>query len=61
MTHIKVVNDYRLNNAGQTLKQQTLRIAQVSSEEGFSDPNYFSKSFKRKFWALPNQYIHDNS
>jgi signal transduction histidine kinase/DNA-binding response OmpR family regulator len=61
MTLIEFLNDYRLNKAAQILLQHTLNIAQTSSAVGFSDPNYFSKSFKKKFGVLPTHYINENT
>lgn len=64
--HIKMKNllnvsmgDYirkkRLNMACELLKQG-FNVSETAYRTGFSDPNYFSKAFKREFGLTPSEY-----
>jgi signal transduction histidine kinase/CheY-like chemotaxis protein len=54
------VNDYvidaRLKKAQYLLLHTNRTIAEISSEVGFSSPNYFSTTFKSKFNLSPKEY-----
>ena len=65
--HIKMKNllnvsmgDYirkkRLNMACELLKQG-FNVSETAYRTGFSDPNYFSKAFKREFGLTPSEYV----
>lgn len=47
----------RLNNASRLFRQGVLSIKDVAYESGFSDPKYFSKSFKKHYGVSPTSYI----
>jgi len=46
----------RMKKAGSLIRDTTLTISEVSFESGFSDPDYFSKLFKRHFGESPSGY-----
>jgi signal transduction histidine kinase/ligand-binding sensor domain-containing protein/AraC-like DNA-binding protein len=46
----------RLKRAAQLLKKTNCTIAEVSSDVGFNDPQYFSKCFSRQFGKTPSEY-----
>ncbi|MFA6103501.1 MAG: helix-turn-helix domain-containing protein [Victivallaceae bacterium] len=48
----------RLNHAAEMLKEKHLRIADVAEQCGFSDSNYFSLKFSKKFGISPLKYRH---
>lgn len=50
------INKVRINHAMQLLKSGNMRIYQVSSEVGFSDPAYFSAVFRRFTGVTPKEY-----
>lgn len=50
------INDTRLENAKFLLKNTALSITDISYQCGFSDSNYFSVIFKKKFSVSPLQY-----
>ncbi len=45
----------RLNNAKELLKTKKYTIGEVSTMVGFSDPKYFSTSFKKQFGISPSK------
>ncbi|MCR5494871.1 MAG: response regulator [Treponema sp.] len=53
---IDYVNFNRLDKACKLLKEGDLSIKEVSWECGYSDQNYFSKIFRRKFGVTPTEY-----
>jgi len=53
---IDYVTDKRLDKARSLLKQGELNIKEISHECGYSDQNYFSKLFRRKFGLTPTEY-----
>ncbi len=50
------MKNIRLLRAGELLEKGQLRIAEVSYQVGFSDPNYFSKCFRRFYGTSPSDY-----
>lgn len=50
------MRNIRLLRAGELLEKGQLRIAEVSYQVGFSDPNYFSKCFRRFYGTSPSDY-----
>ncbi|MNW60285.1 HTH-type transcriptional regulator YesS [compost metagenome] len=50
ITHI------RMKKARALLLQGNLRLADISESVGYADPNYFSKSFKKRFGVTPTEY-----
>ena len=47
----------RLQKAIGLMEQGPLRISEVAYQVGFSDPNYFSKSFRKFFGISPTNFI----
>lgn len=53
MTYLKI---YRLEKACKLLKNGANSVSKISSECGFSDANYFARSFKSHFGVCPTFY-----
>lgn len=53
---IDFVNENRLVKAKELLKKPELSIKEISFDCGYSDQNYFSKIFRRKFGITPTEY-----
>lgn len=49
------INSYRLQKAHEILTSKKLSVKEVAYNVGFSDPKYFSISFKKKFGHSPSQ------
>ncbi|MBC6997034.1 AraC family transcriptional regulator [Cytophaga sp. FL35] len=47
----------RLDKAVNLLEQGPLRISDVAYQVGFSDPNYFSKCFRKCFGTSPSSFV----
>ena len=47
----------RLEKAVNLLEQGPLRISDVAYQVGFSDPNYFSKCFRKCFGTSPSSFV----
>jgi len=47
----------RLNRAAYLIRTGSMSIKEVAYEAGFSDPKYFSKSFKKHFGVRPSEYL----
>lgn len=50
------VRTIRLQKAAQLLKESDISVSVVAYKVGFSDPNYFSRSFKEKYNKTPSEY-----
>lgn len=50
------LNQVRLQQAAELLKDPTLKISLIASRVGYRDPSYFNRLFKKKFGMTPNQY-----
>jgi len=48
--------DLRLKHAAELLSETGSSIAEIASETGFSDPNYFSRLFSRRKGKSPRQW-----
>ncbi|MBQ3049678.1 MAG: AraC family transcriptional regulator [Oscillospiraceae bacterium] len=48
--------EYRLKIASRLLQSTSLSINEISLSCGFTDPNYFSRSFKKFYSVPPHQY-----
>lgn len=55
-TIMNALMDIRLEKATEFLKNSRLSIKEISSECGFSEQNYFSKSFAKKYNLSPSEY-----
>lgn len=53
---IELINVVRLRKAAQLLENKGSAVSQVAYQVGFSDPKYFSKSFKSYFGKSPSEY-----
>src|SRR5690606_5435185 len=53
---IELINVLRLKKAAQLLANGQLPVSEVAYQVGFSDPKYFSKSFKSYFGKSPTAY-----
>lgn len=47
---------FRLKKAAQMLLVSGKSVSEIAYDCGFSDPKYFSKSFKAHFGCLPSEY-----
>lgn len=56
MSISEYVRNLRLNKAKELLTEG-LNISETAYKTGFSDPNYFSKCFKKKYGSTPSDYI----
>lgn len=60
MTPQKYIQTYRIKQAAATIKQfsndASLSISEIAAGAGFSDANYFTRSFKKVMGMTPSQY-----
>jgi signal transduction histidine kinase/DNA-binding response OmpR family regulator len=54
---IDLIRSVRLKKAEMLLKQCKLSVSEVAFAVGFSDPKYFSKSFKDQYGKSPSQFM----
>ncbi len=52
---VKLLIHHRLEKARELLKQSTQTISEIAFEVGFSDPNYFSRVYKKHFSVAPSE------
>ncbi|MFK7933358.1 MAG: ATP-binding protein [Saprospiraceae bacterium] len=52
----ELIRSIRLEHAKQLLKNANLSIAEIAYTSGFSEPDYFSKVFKKAFGMRPSDY-----
>ena len=57
---VELIQDYRLEKATYYLKSGQMSVSETSYKVGFSDPGYFSRSFKKHFGISPADYIKEN-
>ena len=50
------ITDYRIEKAKQLLEDPRQKIAEISSQVGYNDGNYFGKSFKKMVGISPSEY-----
>ncbi len=55
-TFIDYLTDLRINKAKDLLRQTDLSVKEISIKLGYSDPNYFSRIFKRITGRTPSEY-----
>ncbi len=53
---IGYLTDYRLDRAARLLIETSEKSYMIASQVGYSDPNYFSYVFKKRFGASPSKY-----
>ena len=60
---IDFIRDMRIKRAGQLIESGEYNFSQVAYMTGFTDPKYFSKSFKKQMGMTPTEYKeqHDRS
>jgi len=56
---IDLIRNVRLKKAEMLLKQKKLSISEIAFTVGFSDPKYFSKSFRNQYGKPPTQYLQE--
>ena len=56
MSPIDFVLEMRIKRAAQLIQTGEYNIAEVAFQSGFSDPKYFSKSFKKQMGMTPSEY-----
>ena len=54
------ITEYRMEKAKQLLKDARFKISDISSRVGYSDGNYFGKSFKKYCGLSPSEYREHN-
>ncbi|MBU5480560.1 response regulator transcription factor [Blautia sp. MSJ-19] len=54
------LTEYRMEKAKQLLKDARFKISDISSRVGYSDGNYFGKSFKKYSGLSPSEYREQN-
>lgn len=55
-TFVGYLTDYRMEKAAALLRANDAKTYVVAKQVGYSDPNYFSYVFKRKFGLTPSKY-----
>jgi signal transduction histidine kinase/ligand-binding sensor domain-containing protein/CheY-like chemotaxis protein len=55
-TPSQFIRTFRLHKAVGLLKTTQLNVSEIAYEVGFSDPNYFSRTFHQEFGCPPAQY-----
>ena len=53
---IDFIRDMRIKRAGQLIESGEYNFSQVAYMTGFTDPKYFSKSFKKQMGMTPTEY-----
>ena len=56
ITPNEYLRDMRLNAAAQLLREEDINVSEVCYRVGFSNPQYFATSFKKKFGMTPKGY-----
>ena len=57
---VELIQEYRLEKATFYLKTGQYSVSETSYKVGFSDPGYFSRSFKKHFGVSPADYIKEH-
>ena len=57
---VELIQEYRLEKATYYLKSGQFSVSETSYKVGFSDPGYFSRSFKKHFGMSPADYMKQN-
>ncbi len=57
---VELIQDFRMEKATYYLKSGQYSVSETSYKVGFSDPGYFSRSFKKHFGISPADYIKQN-
>ncbi|MBR2608311.1 MAG: response regulator [Bacteroidales bacterium] len=54
---VEMIQEYRMEKATYYLKSGQFSVSETSYKVGFSDPGYFSRSFKKHYGVSPADYI----
>lgn len=57
---VELIQDFRMEKATYYLRSGQYSVSETSYKVGFSDPGYFSRSFKKHFGITPAEYIKQN-
>jgi signal transduction histidine kinase/DNA-binding response OmpR family regulator/Tfp pilus assembly protein PilF len=57
ITTTQFIRDIRLEKSLEFLKNPDMNISEVAYQVGFSDPNYYSRSFVQKYGKAPSEYL----
>ena len=57
---VEMIQEFRLEKATYYLKSGQYSVSETSYKVGFSDPGYFSRTFKKHFGITPAEYIKQN-
>lgn len=57
---VELIQDFRMEKATYYLKSGQFSVSETSYKVGFSDPGYFSRSFKKHFGMSPADFIKKN-
>ncbi len=49
--------EYRLKQSLSLLQNQNCSISEVAFDSGFNSPSYFTKCFRKKYGAMPTEYL----
>lgn len=55
----KLIRSMRLQRASDLLRQRASTISEIAYDLGFSDPNSFTRAFKKQFGMSPRQYMEE--
>ncbi|MEM7371645.1 MAG: tetratricopeptide repeat protein [Bacteroidota bacterium] len=53
----RLIRSMRMQRAADLLTKQAFTILEIAYELGFSDPNSFTRAFKKQFGVSPRQYV----
>ncbi|MBO5418660.1 MAG: response regulator [Bacteroidales bacterium] len=57
---VEIIQEFRMERATHYLKSGQFSISETSYKVGFSDPGYFTRSFKKHFGITPAEYVRRN-
>lgn len=57
---IQLISSVRLHRAKELILESNNNIAEIAYQTGFSNPSYFSKSFKKEFGITPSALLQKN-
>lgn len=57
---VELIQEFRMEKATYYLKSGQFSVSETSYKVGFSDPGYFSRSFKKHFGISPAEYMKQN-
>lgn len=57
---VELIQEFRLERATYYLKSGQFSVSETSYKVGFSDPGYFSRSFKKHFGVSPADYMKEH-